>query len=268
LTVKGFTLPKGTHSFPFQIRFPVLSACHKPQPWTTHLKTTLPPSFKFRAPSHEGSAKVQYWLRVKVQRPGRFKHDPVSEQELIFLPLDPALPPPMLNPVYGRSMQPLNPKNLDSNIPPSTFRSASGAGRRAYSFVLLEATLSSPAILYIQRSVPLRLFVRTHATLANDPPITLRTLGIAIHTSTTITIGSDSATWTSSRDLVHISGLELQLTGSRANGELSDEISKDLWKDATVRDVTPSFTTCTVIRQHSLVVTAGFSHRPEETVYV
>ncbi|KAI9782192.1 MAG: hypothetical protein M1839_005306 [Geoglossum umbratile] len=269
LALKGFTLKGGTHSFPFEIRFPVLSVCHKPQPWITHLKTTLPPSFEFRAPNHEGSAKVQYWLRVKVQRPGRFKHNPLSEQELTFLPLDPALPPPMLDPAYSRSIQPLGVGNLVSNVPPSTFRSASGLATREGCFVLLEATLPSPAILYIRRTVPMRLFVKTHATLVDDyPQIMLRTLGVAIRTNTTVTIRSDSATWTSSRDLMRISGLELQLIGSHVNGELLYEISKDLWKDATVSDMTPSFTTCTVTQQHSLVVTAGFSYGPEDTDYV
>jgi len=140
-----------------------------------------------------------------------------------------------------------------------------GTGR----FVLLKAILPSPAILYVRSVLPLQLFLKTHGALADDPPpIALRTLRVAIQTKTTVTIGSDSATWTSSRDLVRISGLELQLTGSRVNGELSDEVSKDLWKDATVSDVTPSFTTCTVMRRHSLVVTAGFSYGPEDTVHV
>lgn len=269
LAVKGFTLPKGIHPFLFQIRFPVLSACHKLQPWTRHLETALPPSFTFRAPSYEGSVKVQYWLRVKVQRPGRFKRDPVYEQEIMFIPADPVLPPPILDPVYSRSKQLFSAKNLDSNVSPPTFKSASGIDRRENGFVLLEATLPSPAILYIQRAVPLRLFVRTHATLVGDPPpAVLRTLGVAIQTDTTVTIGSDSATWTSSTDLVRIPKLEKLLVGSCTNEELSEEISRDLWKDATVSDVTPSFTTCTVMQQHSLVVTIGFSYGPGDTVYV
>jgi hypothetical protein len=212
---------------------------------------------------------VQYWLRIKVHRPGRFKHDPVCEQELTFAPADPVLPPPVLDPVYSRSMQLLCGKNPDSDASPSTFKSASGVYKRENGFVLLEATLPSPAILYIQRPVPLRLFVKTHATpVDNHPLVVLRTLRVEIRTNTTVTIGSDSATWTSSSDLVRIQKLEQLLIDSRTNGELSCEVSKGLWKDATVSDVTPSFTTCTVMRQHSLVVNAGFSYGPEDTVYV
>jgi hypothetical protein len=107
--------------------------------------------------------------------------------------------------------------------------------------------------------------MKTHETLASGPPpIALRTLAVVIQTNTTITIGTDSGTWTSSRDLVRLSGLDLHFTGARVDGELSDEISTDLWKDSTLSDVTPSFTTCTVMRQHSLVVSAGFSYGPEE----
>jgi hypothetical protein len=212
---------------------------------------------------------VQYWLRVRVHRPGRFKHDPVCEQELTFAPADPVLPPSVLDPAYGRGILMLSAKNRDSDVSPSTFKSASGVNRQENGFVLLEATLPSPAILYIQRAVPLRLFVRTYSMLAdNHPLVMLRTLGVAIRTYTTVTIGSDSATWTSSSDLVRIPKLEQLLIDSRTNGELSCEVSKDLWKDATVSDVTPSFTTCTVMRQHSLVVTIGFSYGPEDTVYV
>jgi hypothetical protein len=208
---------------------------------------------------------VQYRLRVKVRRPGRFKRDPVSEQELTFLPLDPAFPPPMLDPACGRSAQLLGVGNPDSSPPPSIFKSTSQVVARAGRSVMLEATLPSPAILYIQNHVPLRHFMKTHTTQADSPPpIALRALAVVIQTNTTITIGSDSATWTSSRDLVRLSGLDLQFTGARVKGELSDEISTDLWKDATLSDVTPSFTTCTVMQQHSLVVTAGFSYGAED----
>lgn len=85
----GFALSEGVHSFPFEVHFPTSSACHKPQPGIAHSKTALPPSFSFKAPKRQGSATVRYWLRVKVQRKGRYRVDPSQDQELIFAPSSP-----------------------------------------------------------------------------------------------------------------------------------------------------------------------------------
>jgi hypothetical protein len=59
----------------------------------------------------------------------------------------------MLDPAGSRSVQP-----LDSNAPPSTLKPAPAVRRRAGRSMLLEATLPSPAVLYVQSTVPAAAF--------------------------------------------------------------------------------------------------------------
>lgn len=208
---------------------------------------------------------MRYWVRVKVKRPGQFTHDAISERELPFLPLDPLLPPPMLDLARRRAVQPLN---LEPNARPCFLKSAPAIPVPASS-VLIEATLPTPSILCTQRTVPLQLFIKLNTAVVEAPPlIALRTLRVAIRTKTNIIIGSDSATWTSSKDMVHIAGHELQLIDSRTSRESLVEVSSDFWKDAPIPNMTQSFTTCTVGQQHWLVVTAGFSYSSGDTIYV
>lgn len=94
VTRKGFSLPNVTR-FPFQIQLPTLSACSNSNDWIKHYNTTLPPSINILAPNNSASGEVKYCLKVKVQRPGRFKPDVTILQDIKFLPLDPGLPPPM-----------------------------------------------------------------------------------------------------------------------------------------------------------------------------
>jgi len=95
-------------------------------------------------------------------------------------------------------------------------------------------------------------------TLAGDSPaLVLRNLGVAIGTVTPATAGSNSSTWTSTNDLVKLAGLELQLDCEPADERLMGEISRNLSKDSIVSGVTPSFTTCIVVRQDFLMITAG-----------
>jgi hypothetical protein len=263
---KAFTLTRGAHSFPFQIQFPKLSSCRGAGSDIPHLERSLPPSFTFDAPSHCGSAKVQYWLRVQVKRPGRFKINQSLKQQIVLLLLDPTPPLWMLDPSYSNPTQLFN---MDINVLSSTFRNASRIRLRTDLSVIVEAILPSPAILYMKGGIPLRLFIKTAATqtgVLDHCQVLFENLTISISTSTTITLRSDRATWTSSKDLVTLSGLRQPLHASSL--EFPEEVSNDLWKYTTISDVTPSFTTCTMAQRHSLVIKAGFSHSLEDKIYV
>ncbi|XMA18862.1 hypothetical protein WAI453_011653 [Rhynchosporium graminicola] len=105
---KGFSLPEGTSTFPFVFRFPLISTCSDTNhDWIKRLNTSLPPSIKVHAPHYVASAEAKYTLKVKVERPGRFKSDVNTQLELNFMPLGPTLPPPMLNPVSSRTSRSL-----------------------------------------------------------------------------------------------------------------------------------------------------------------
>jgi hypothetical protein len=263
---KAFTLSRGAHSFPFHIQFPEFSSCCGAEPDIPHRERTLPPSFAFKAPSHRGSAKVQYWLRVQVKRSGRFKINQSYKQQVVLMLLDRTTPLWML---YLASSSPAQLPNMDINAPSSTFRSASRIRLRPDLSIIMEATLPSPALLYVNAGIPLRLFIKTAATqtgVLDYCQMLFESLTISILTSTTITLRSDIATWTSSNDLVTLHGLGQPLRASSL--EFPEEVSSDLWKYATISGVTASFNSCTVTQKHSLVVRAGFSHSLEHKTYV
>ena len=158
------------------------------------------------------------------------------EQHLSFSPLDPILPPPTLDLAVGTQ---------------------SGRG------VVLEAALPSPSVLFVGRSLPLRLFLRDRRLHmgSNSPRIALRSLAIAIQMKTTMAIGLDRNTWTSNRVMVSVSAMEPPrgdfCASMDGTGDQLLEISSDLWKHATVPVLPSSFTTCAVRRQYSVVVTVG-----------
>ena len=87
-------------------------------------------------------------------------------------------------------------------------------------------------------------------------PIILRSLSVALLTELTVTVGPNSTTWPVSQPLVTHTDLQIELQDlDQRPGELSNEP----WSEAVVPEVTPSFTTCTHMQQHFLVVTGGFS---------
>ncbi|KAH7372074.1 hypothetical protein BKA64DRAFT_750892 [Cadophora sp. MPI-SDFR-AT-0126] len=254
ISSKGFSLPQGSNVFPFVLRFPLLSTCSDMNhDWIKHLNTTLPPTTKVQAPNNAATAEAKYHLKVKVERPGRFKPDLTSQLELKFTPLDPSLPPPMLNPVSVRTSRSL--LRTLSGSPPS---SPPVSDRLDNSVITFEASLPSPAILHTKHHLPLKLFaVIKSAPRIPGTSVYLRTLLLSLRTETIVTVGPNSTTWFSSNDLVSLSGLDTELSeGAAESGELDDH----LWKDATVPNMTPSFTSCTLVQQHSLVIVGGFSY--------
>lgn len=225
---RGYSLSKGKHSYPFEIRFPVLSACPESLPGIHHVTTSLPPSFQLQGPNQSGNVNVHYWLELQVRRPGALHRDGLLEQKITFIPLDPALPPPMLSP---------------------------SVCKRQGAHVALEATLPSPSVLFLGSVVPLRLFVRRPRLTGDVTAIFLRTLAISVRTETTVTAGAHATTWRSTRDITSVTGLELPIGET---GEEPMEIPSEMWSGAAVSDLTPSFTTCTIRHQHALAVSVGF----------
>ncbi|CZR61646.1 uncharacterized protein PAC_11543 [Phialocephala subalpina] len=252
ISPKGFSLSKGTRAFPFQIRLPILSTCHSTKDWIAHCNTTLPPSFKVQVQNNVARSEMKYYLKVKIERPGRFRPDITELQELKFTPLDPSLPPPMLRSFHSKGSRYLSQQPVGA----STSLSRTTVPRLDSRMVTLEATLPSPAIIYTKGSLPLKVSAvveqgATHLT----PPIWLYTLYVILRTELTVTVGPNSTTWPVLHELINVSGLDTEL-----QNEPPVELNDDLWKDCVVPDVTPSFTTCTHMQQHFLVVTGGFSY--------
>ena len=250
---KGFSLQKGVRIFPFQFCIPILSACDDDKITITHLNATLPPSFSVTGPHKRAISEMKYWLKVTIERPGRFKPDIIEEQELKFIPLDPSLPPPMLEPTSRRNSR---------NILPETTSPGSSPPRSASQHldqhkVALEVTLPSPAIIQAKRSLPLQIFVFANETSAHSPPpIILRTLSVTLLTELTVIVGPNSTTWAIHHPLLSLTELRIVI---RELIQPPGALSGDLWRGCIVPDLTPSFTTCTHMQQHFIVVTAGIS---------
>ncbi|KAL2062024.1 hypothetical protein VTL71DRAFT_6290 [Oculimacula yallundae] len=255
ISTKGFSLSKGTSTFPFVLRFPLISTCSDTNhDWIKHLNTSLPPSIKVQAPNSAASAEAKYALKVKVERPGRFKPDVTSQLDLDFMPLDPTLPPPMLNPVSARTSRSLL-RTFSGTSPPS---SPPVTSRLDNSVITFEASLPSPAILHTTHRLPLSIlaFIKS-ASQIEGSTVFLRSLYLSLRTETIVTVGPNSTSWLSSEELVNVSDLNIELGDvSVGTGRLEDS----LWKDVAVPKMTPSFTSCTLIQQHFLVVCGGFSY--------
>lgn len=264
ISSKGFSLPKGSNVFSFVVRFPILSTCSDTNhDWIKHLKTTLPPSTKVQAPNNAATAEAKYSIKVKVERPGRFKPDLTTQLELKFMPLDPKLPPPMLNPVSARTSRSLL-RTLSGSGSPS---SSPVSERPDNSIVTIEASLPSPAVLHTGHHLPLKIcaFMR-YTSRSTTAQVYLRSLIVAIRTETVVTVGPNSTTWLSSDELLNLSSLDVELSEGTA---VTGGVDEELWKDVLVpADMTPSFTSCTMMQQHFLSVSGGFSYGKDGPIQV
>ncbi|KAF8857302.1 hypothetical protein BDZ45DRAFT_744525 [Acephala macrosclerotiorum] len=254
ISPKGFSLTKGTKTFPFQARFPILSTCHNTNDWIAHCNTTLPPSFKVQAPNNVARSEMKYYLKVKIERPGRFKSDVTEQQELKFVSLDPSLPLPMLRPVHSRGSRYLIQQPLSASTSPLRLT----VTHMDSPMVTLDATLPSPAIIYTKGSLPLKVFAfAEQRATQSSASILLRTLLLTLRTEINVTVEPNSTSWPVLHELINLTELEIGLHGS---DEPCGELDSGLWKDCLVPNITPSSTTCTHMQQHFLVVTGGFSY--------
>lgn len=231
----------------------MLSACQQSESFAKHLQTTLPPSFDSHAPGHRSSAKIEYILKARVERPGRFRPNISTQQELSFYSLNPPLSSIPSGPGY-------NTTTSGALYHPAQQKTASTLDSTGQTpILLLEARVPSPAVLFAGDKIPLLLLLRKLLTREDNLcPIRLQSIAISIQSTTTVTIGSDRTSWTASRNLLQLKDLGRAVTNLQEKDVLS-EPNSGMPQDLTLPDITPSFTTCTVRHEHSLEVTCGFS---------
>ncbi|KAJ9655036.1 hypothetical protein H2198_006030 [Neophaeococcomyces mojaviensis] len=227
---KGAISYQGTHQFPFEISYKELLDYHNFNYGHFPVDTVLPPSFDFQAPNHEGSARIEYWLRATVK--------PSQKFELRFRPVGPLQPAatPAMTEVAGYGWH-----------------------------VSLNVSLPSQAILTISRHLPLQISLNTEARPFDDRlPLVIRSLKIIIRARTSITLQCGAAAWTETHQLLDISGLSIPVEAGRRTQTLSSE----LWRDALVPDIPPSFSTSIVQRQNSLVLRTGYSWGNVDDIHI
>ncbi|CEL11559.1 hypothetical protein ASPCAL14660 [Aspergillus calidoustus] len=246
---RGYTLSEGQYAFPFEINFPLLAECSTSQPELRHQEAILPPSFESRAVKG-AHASVAYTLRVALKRRTHVRKVISQEQNLSFLPFDPAA---ALLSSLGTGSH-IRQKGL--YISP---QSSLGYSHTALPILLLEAKLSSPPVLYSRERLPLQLCVRSLPTrIQHVLPIKLQSLLINLRSTTDILADIHNTSWTSSRRVLELHGLDDTIACDRESDVLS-EIKPGVIQSVTLPDSPPSFTTCIIEHKHSLEIDATFS---------
>lgn len=181
---------------------------------------------------------MRYWVRVKVKTKNRCWFGPSQDQELLFVPLSPVPFPPILG--------------VTEVI-------------RVGQFSSLKVVLPTLNILFTQEPLMLRLFLQPQAGLdATLYPITVQQIGFTIKSTTTLNLCHQPISWTSTTDIMRLSGINYTLPP----GVNYLEINPELWRGALLPDVVSSFTTCTIYRQYALSITVSFSYGQKQLIGV
>ncbi|KAL3478256.1 hypothetical protein BJX99DRAFT_256581 [Aspergillus californicus] len=232
LTAGGYTLAKGEYTFPFEVAFPeTMRAKYEDKP--SSVPMGLPPSFHVRSIDHGAEVKIEYVLKVGVRRPGRLRKRTSLQQILEFSPLH-------------------TPLHTISSPRPGYYSS-----NDAVSILSLEGTTLSP-VLYAGGQLSLHLSLRSYLSQTElILPLRLRSLAITLQSTTAITAGTQSTSWTSSRPLYRVDGLKKLVCCFQESEALSD--INDTLQNVVIPEVTPTFTTTTVQHRYSLGITAVVS---------
>ncbi|KAJ0414235.1 hypothetical protein BJY00DRAFT_318994 [Aspergillus carlsbadensis] len=247
---RGYTLSEGQYAFPFEIHFPLSAECSISQPELRHRESVLPPSFDARAVKAGAHASVAYTLRVEVKRRTHLRKVVVQEQNLTFRPFDPTA---ALLSSLGTGYH-VRQKGL--YVDP---QSSLGYSPTALPILLLEAKLPSPPVLYPLEKLPLQLCVRSLPTrIHHILPIKLQSLLITLRSTTDILADIHHTSWTSSRRVLELHGLDDTIQCDRESDVLS-EIKPGVIQSVTLPESAPSFTTCLIEHRHALEIDATFS---------
>ena len=247
------TLPKGVHTFPFQMELPLFSTCPSAA-LPRHCELTLPPSFFARVPNR-GTVEARYFLEAKVRRPGAFRWDITSKQEIQFVPLD----PPLFSILEISGPSAMSQCLLMEEGSGQTRTLATGMSQNSNQTKLLElrAELPSPAVLYSEETVPLRLFLtKSHLPDRSIPVLELRDLSICLRSRLNATATIESASSTSTKDLYRSSGQRIQALNL---GATEEEIDITPVERFMIPKLAPSFTSCIVRQDYSMEVIAKFA---------
>lgn len=247
----GFTLATGVHSIVFGIQFPAATACCKDRPGITHLYGPLPPSFDIHGPKDKAFARLCYHLRVKVKLRSPFRHGPMAETTLRFMPLDSNFPLTLLRPHHSSTRHSIK-------ASPTSVRDAENVTPQTLGIAFVTAL---PSLLIAPDSaLQLRLFIKTVSNLHGIiSSLTLRNLDISMHTLSSIKIRSGTYVWSSKQDIISTGGLTQPMIFEVYDGELIHEVDATLWEGVVIPAQMPSSTTCCVEQQHCLKIIAGIS---------
>ncbi|KAL4976254.1 hypothetical protein BDW66DRAFT_57511 [Aspergillus desertorum] len=124
---------------------------------------------------------------------------------------------------------------------------------------MMEAVFPSPPVLYPGRTLPLNLLIRClPIRLGGFIPIRLRKLAISLRSTTAITAGVRHTSWTSSRVLLDLHGLD-EPVRCHSKADSFTEIDSNIFGNVIIPEAAPSFSTRTVEQKYLLEVKAAFT---------
>ncbi|SMY18958.1 unnamed protein product [Zymoseptoria tritici ST99CH_1A5] len=289
---QSYTLPIGTHAYPFSFKLPFNNSCNAHQnahvpvmvgmdvamPASQHVKRTLPPTLS----GFPGEAEIRYFVKVTVVRQSLFKENPRAYAPFNFFPIEPPRPRSSGSETYARQrhaftafpsaggetlstsrekMRHLFGSGSDAKSPPSPTTVQSDHPAPAIS---LDARLPEPAILTCSQSIPLRLLIKRLNT--STDPIHLTSLQISLIGHTKIRAHEVFRTESQSWIVMSKSNLDIPLLETAAGGGGGEGqecvVDENLWKGCGLPNtVAPGFVTCNIQRFYQIDVRVGLAYR-------
>ncbi|KAM0720609.1 hypothetical protein Q7P37_004746 [Cladosporium fusiforme] len=272
----AYTLPPGSHEYPWKFKLPFNNACHTqksviassplaslgleaPKAATNHAHKTLPPTLS----GFPGEAEIRYFVKATVGRHSFFKENPRAYAPFNFFPIEPPRKPPTGSQVYARQKHAFAPfpeapmkEKMKSIFGKKSNEPSPLAGDAP--FISVDARLPEPAVLTCNQDIPLSILIKR--LNASSDPIYLQSLQISLNASTKIRAHDVFRTEQNSWIIMSKSNMGM-LIGSNSDAEGTEvPISDSLWRGQILPNtVAPSFETCNIVRSYYLDIRVGLS---------
>lgn len=238
------------------------------RPATHHIKATLPPSLS----GFPGEAEIRYYAKVTVNRPQFFKENPRAIANFTMLPIEPPRPEKTDGEAYARrqhqflenfpSLSGKKPglfqrMSSSTNVPssPSTPATAATVPPR----VAMDARLPNPAILTLNKDLPLRLLMKNVSE--RNKNIYLQMLQIELIGYTKVRSHEVTRTESNSWILCSFSNMNIPVGMLTDPVDTETAINPEYWSGKPIPNtVPPTFTTCNLSRFYELEVRVGIGY--------
>jgi hypothetical protein len=288
-----FVLQAGRHEYPFKFKLPFNNACSDPvamskigglggvggfgsggglfglggirvmdgskQLFLHHVTKTLPPSL-----TGPREAEIRYFMKVTIQRPGLLKENWRYQIGLKFMPIEPPRPPLNGQEAFAKRPFTFQPRTPQPQRRKSSFFGSKQEVNLAEAEELppsieMNARLPHPPILTCNQPVPLRLIATKLVPSSGQIYLVSFQMDLigTTHMRCHELANKDMNRWV----VVAQTGLSIPLTQGPTD-EMGTEfvVPDDVWKNVPLpNNITPSFTTCNLMRTYDLELRLGLS---------
>lgn len=287
-----FTLPAGTHTYPFSFRIPINNSCRPLDSLFSklsvkggnleyardaehHTKNTLPPSLHSQPGGSQGEGgSIRYYIKATVNRPQFYRMNVRKEAFFVFLPIDPPREAAQ-GEIFARREHLLNFPLLTPPLPKKKKKGFWGKSKEPEIQTPLypneeprftiEARLPSPPVLVPKEPLSLRIIMAKLAPFKT--PVVLRQVQLRLFMTTFITAHEHSKKVTFTVPLfdTHTDyrlGMPIPYTFGPTDALPGAQLEADprIWENWVLpENISPSFRTCNITRSYQLEVTLGVS---------